>query len=221
MEWRNHGASSFTKTPFNFETVALKDFSIAFKYLFEKEKISQLNCITHSGGGICLSMFLVNFQQYIPKIKRITIFGCQTSGAGVGFFKYYKLLLAKYGTAIIGFIPAAILGMPHNETYQTMKLWFDWNLQQKFFGENIPDYESLLPEITTPILAVYAKGDTFIAPPEGCQRFINAFKNPKNKHLFCSKEDGFLENYNHSRILRSQNAKQEIFPKVLKWMEGN
>jgi len=217
MEWRNHGASSKTKNHFNFETVALRDFPVAFEYLFKEEKIKHLNSITHSGGGTCLAMFLAKNQQYISKISKIAIFGCQATGAAIGFFNHTRLLLSKYSVALTGSIPAAKFGMPHSESYQTMKLWYDWNLKQKFFGENEPDYERLLPNITIPILSVYAKGDTFIAPAKGCRDFLDAFKNPKNKHLFCSKENGFMEDYNHSRILRSQNAKKEIFPLVLKW----
>ena len=219
MEWRNHGASSRTKSRFNFETIALEDFPIVFNYLFKEVKIKHLNCITHSGGGICLSMFLINHQQYISKITKIAIFGCQATGSGIGLLNYSRLLLSKYSSALVGSLPAAMIGMPHSESYYTMKLWYDWNLKQKFFGENEPDYEQHLPKITFPILSVYAKGDTFIAPPKGCQNFLDAFKNPKNKHMFCSIENGFMEDYNHSRILKSQNAKQEIFPIVQKWFE--
>ena len=68
FEWRNHGDSSKTNSPFNFETIAKEDFRLVFNYLTEDEQIENLHCITHSGGGICLTMFLIKHQQYILKM---------------------------------------------------------------------------------------------------------------------------------------------------------
>lgn len=60
--------------------------------------------------------------------------------------------------------------------------------------------------------------DDFIAPKKGCEKFLNAFQNKENKLLFYSKENGNLENYNHSRILKSQSSKEEIWPIVENWI---
>lgn len=49
-----------------------------FEYLFTIEKIKNLDCITPSGGGICLTMFLIWNQTYIKRINSITMFGCQS-----------------------------------------------------------------------------------------------------------------------------------------------
>ena len=87
---------------------------------------------------------------------------------------------------LTGGIPARKTGSPHDEDYFMMKQWFDWNLSKKFVGKNDFDYQPQMPKITIPILSIAAKGDTFIAPKAGCEQFLNAFKNPKNKLLFCS-----------------------------------
>jgi len=128
-------------------------------------------------------------------------------------------LLGKIGTALIGHIPAKRLKLgEHNENYETMKQWFNWNLSQQFLGAKGSNYLTEMPNLTIPILSVCAKGDTFIAPIEGCRMFLAGFQNPKNKLLICSKENGQLEDYNHSRILHSRNAKKELWPVVLAWM---
>jgi poly(3-hydroxyalkanoate) synthetase len=75
-----------------------------------------------------------------------------------------------------------------------------------------------MKKINVPILSICAKGDNFIAPKEGCEKFLKAFKNKKNKLLFYSKENGNLENYNHSRILKSKSSKKEIWPMVVNWI---
>lgn len=220
LEWRNHGNSIATKKPFNFETIALYDFEAVFEYLFQEEALFSIDCITHSGGGLCLTMFLVQYPKYRERVNSISLFCCQSFGAGIRWRSYFKLLLGKYLTAMIGYIPAQKLSLgEHNETYYTMKQWFNWNLQQCFVGVEAVDYLTEMPSIEVPILSICAKGDTFIAPVEGCRRFLNAFKDPKNKLLVCSKEDGYLEDYNHSRILHSSNARKEIWPKVLAWIE--
>lgn len=219
LEWRNHGDSPAVESPFNFETIALYDFLAVFEYLFQTLKIASLDCITHSGGGLCLTMFLINHPQYQAKLNSISLFCCQSFGAATTWNSYLKLSLGKSLTALIGYIPGQKLKLgEHNESYYTMKQWFDWNLSQRFVGAKDKDYQSEMPTITIPILSICAKGDTFIAPVEGCRRFLDAFQNPKNKLLICSKENGCLEDYNHSRILHSSHSKKEIWPEVLAWM---
>jgi len=220
LEWRNHGNSPVTNAPFNFETIALYDFLAVFEYLFQELKTSSVDCITHSGGGLCLTMFLINYPKYQTKLNSISLFCCQSFGAATTWKSYLKLLLGKYFTALLGYIPAQKLKLgDHNERYYTMKQWFNWNLSQRFVGAKEQDYLAQMPSIKTPILSICAKGDTFIAPVAGCQRFLNAFQNFKNKLLICAKENGHLEDYNHSRVLHSKNAKKELWPKVLAWIE--
>lgn len=221
MEWRNHGNSSKTKGEFNFETIAKRDFLFAFEYLFKKEKISRLNCITHSGGGICLTMFLLNYPQYISLIKTISFFACQAFGAGINPWQNFKIWMGKCLTFLVGYVPGQKFGREHDEPYSIMKQWYNWNLSGEFLGENNRDYLVEMPKIDLPILSVCGKGDTFIAPVEGCEQFLNGFQNPKNKLLFCSIAKGFLEDYDHSRILHSQSSRKEIWPLVLDWMEGS
>jgi predicted alpha/beta hydrolase len=92
MEWRNHGESSKTKQKFNLETVALFDIKAVFEYLFEELKIDRIDCITHSGGGICLTMYLIKNVTFISKINSISMFGCQAFGACNNYSSTLKIL---------------------------------------------------------------------------------------------------------------------------------
>jgi len=76
-----------------------------------------------------------------------------------------------------------------------------------------------MEKIKIPILSICGGGDTFIAPKEGCEKFLNAFQNPKNKLLYCTKSNGYKEDYNHSRILQSRNSKAEIWNIALGWLK--
>ena len=219
MEWRNHGNSSQTQKDFDFETIALFDLKTVFEYLFNISGISKIDCITHSGGGICLSMFLIKNPVYLSKLNRITMFSCQAFGAAFSRKNYYKILYSKIFSRILGFVPGKIIGLgPHNESYNTMKQWFNWNLNKNFKGTDDYNYLSEMTTIKIPILSICSKGDTMIAPKEGCIDFLNAFDNSANELLFCSKENGFKENYDHSRIILSKNSSNEIWPRVLEWI---
>lgn len=223
MEWRNHGQSPTTKTKYNFETIALYDINRVFSYLFKALKLKSIHCITHSGGGIALTLFLINHRKHNPKINSITMFACQAFGAAISSKNKIKILFSKYLTFLIGFIPAKTIGIgPHNESYYTMKQWFDWNLKKNFYSTDRKiDYKINMANVRTPVYSICSKGDAFIAPSSGCEIFLRSFKNSKNVLMVFSKDNGNLENYNHSRIILSRNAAKEIWPSVLKWIQKN
>ena len=220
MEWRGHGNSSTPPKEFNFETIAELDISTVFTYLFEQERVKQLSCITHSGGGICLAIFLVKYPAYCLKVKSIAIFGCQAFGAATRWSNRTKILIGKYFSLLYGKLPAKAMGLgEHDESHFMMKQWYDWNLSGAFIGKDQLDYRKAVKAIRIPVLSICGQGDIFIAPVEGCRLFLEAFQNPQNRLLICGKEQGYLEDYNHSRVLHSRNAQQEIWPVVLKWIE--
>lgn len=220
MEWRGHGTSSNPKDKFNFETVATYDFAAAFAYLFNELKLSNLHCITHSGGGACLTMFLIQHPHYIDKINSISMFACQVYGAIVSPKNHFKIVAAKLFTRLFGYIPAKKLKLgPINENYYTMNQWYEWNLHKNFHSSFIKqndidakgikksafdsnrqqsaadsesfDYRQYMPTITTPIYAISAKGDKFISPTQGCLSLFNDFNQPTNNS---SPNNNFVNN---------------------------
>lgn len=212
MEWRGHGASAVPKEKFNFETVATYDFAATFDYLLNQLKLTNLHCVTHSGGGACLTMFLIQNPQYINKINSVSMFACQVYGAIVSPKNYFKIIAAKIFTHLFGYIPAQKLKLgPINESHHTMSQWYEWNLHKNFhssfikksdidangikksaFGSKtrqqntidseIFDYRQYMPNITIPIYAISAKGDKFISPTLGCQSLFNDFNSPLNNN---------------------------------------
>jgi len=218
MEWRNHGASPTTTNKFNFETIGLFDVKAAFNYLSNSLKLTNIHCITHSGGGICLTMFLIKNPDYKKHINSISFFGCQAFGASKSKRSYLSLILTKSLIKLLGVFPASKSGRPHDETYYTMKQWYDWNINKEFKGIDGFDYLSKMPSISLPILSVCAKGDDFVAPKVGCKAFLDAFQNTKNQLIYCSKEDGYLEDYDHGRILLSSSAAKELWPVIRQWI---
>ncbi len=220
MEWRNHGKSSRTRKHFDFETIAKYDLDATFDFLFDVQQIQKMDCLAHSGGGIALTMLLINKEKYRSKIESITLFGVQSFAAGTKLNNRIKIFAGKYLSALLGTVPAKMAGSTeHSESYYTMKQWFDWNLKHNFIGRSGFDYLSRMDEIKIPILSICAEGDNFIAPKIGCEKYLDAFDNDKNQLICLSKENGNLENYNHSRILKSQNSRKEVWPIVREWID--
>jgi predicted alpha/beta hydrolase len=220
MEWRNHGSSARIKDKFSLETIALYDLEASFSYLFKQEKIQFLSCITHSGGGILLAMFLIQYPNYIPKVKAAVIFACQAFAAAHNFKNTMRIQVGKWACFLLGGLAAKRIGHPHNESHFTMKQWFDWNLSKKFIGVDDFDYQREMPSINFPILSICGEGDAFIAPIQGCQAFVDAFQNPKNKLLYCGTSNGYTEDFGHGRILHSSSSREEIWPQALEWIES-
>jgi len=219
LEWRNHGDSSKVQKYYNFETIANIDIKTTFDYLINDLDIENIHCITHSGGGICLSIFLINFPKYKKHIQTITMFACQVFGAANSRFNYTKILFAKYLCSIIKTIPGKLLKIgEENEPYYLMEQWFNWNLNKNFTGKNGTYYLQKIIEIEIPILSICAESDKFIAPKQGCYQFLKSFKNNENKFVVCSKENGFKEDYSHSRIILSRNASKEVWQICRDWI---
>lgn len=221
LEWREHGSSGGNDRPFNFESIGLEDIPAALGYLKEVEKLENIDAVTHSGGGICLTMALVKYPHYGTFIKSMTIFGCQAFGAANRSSNYLKILFGKYLGILLGTFHGRKMGRAHDESYYTMKQWYEWNLERKFLGEDGRDYRAAMSSIEIPVFSIAAKGDTLIAPAEGCKLFLDAFQNPANRFWLLSQEAGNLEDYDHGRIMHSSSASKEIWPEVLGWMEKN
>lgn len=226
MEWRGRGKSTIPKDDFNFETVAHYDVDATFDYLFNDLNITNLHCITHSGGGLCLTMFLAKNKSYIDRINSISMFACQAYGAVLNPKCYAKILTLNYVTKTLGYLPAKRFKMgPINESHYTMKQWYRWNLN-KNYASSLPehrgesfDYRDHMIDISIPIYSICAKGDSFIAPPICCEQYMNDFENPNNQFKEFSIANGNLADYDHTKLIVSLNAAKEVWPTVLKWIE--
>ncbi len=222
MEWRNHGASQRIKSKFDFETVAHFDLKAVVDHLIHKERIRYFHSVTHSGGGICLTMLLCKNPEYQNNIMSATMFACQAFSASLSRKHFARLLVAKALTRLLGYIPGKKLKLGnHNETYHTMKQWFNWNLSKRFAGQFSDDYQQAMKSIDIPVYAVASEADTFIAPSKSCLIFMEQFSNPDNAYHCFSLNHNNLENYGHSRVIYSRNAIKEIFPTVISWITAH
>jgi hypothetical protein len=166
-------------------------------------------------------MFLLQFANFQKYVYSIVVFSCQAFSNNDSHFSYIKLVATKFFAGLLGFIPGKLLKIgSHNESYFTMQQWFDWNLKSEFTGKGF-DYLPKMKTIKVPIYSICSIKDKFISPPKSCEAFLNAFENKKNSFECYSKLNGNLEDYNHSRIILSNNSKKEVYPKVMDWLISN
>lgn len=220
LEWRNHGDSNKTTQPFDFETIALYDIKATFDYLCYKLDIQNIHAITHSGGGISLAIFLSRYPKFCSYVQTMTLVACQAFGASYHYLAHLRLLLFKYLTKMIGFIPARLLKLGVvDENYHTMKLWFDWNLGKNFYSRlDDTDYKILIKNISVPVYCICAYNDKIIAPSVGCYQFFKLFTHHNNQFEEFSIKNGHLDNYTHARIMLSKNSSKEVWVKILAWI---
>ena len=213
LEWRGHGASGATQNPFDFETVGLEDITTALNYLIHSQGISPLDCVTHSGGGIALTMALLHDPALQQHIRSMSLMACQTSMAAPSGLARLRLRLVAGMSLMLGRTPGRALKIgPHDESHYTMRQWFNWNLQRNFVGRNGTDYLAAMNSLTMPVMALAGQGDKVIAPPSGCRHFLQAFGGHANQFKLLG------PNFGHASLMSSRAARSEIWPVVLNWL---
>lgn len=220
MEWRGHGASQRDERPFDLETVALFDLKAALEYLLEAERIPRLDCATHSGGGIVLTMCLTRYPPLRERIGNVALFACQACHAGLSPLRRLALRAARRASGLLGRVPGRRLGIGiQDESCATMKPWFDWNITGRFHGRDGFDYLEHMPRLSLPVLSVIGAGDGFIAPPRACRRYLAAFDHGGSRELLCAATEGFSRDFGHADVLHSSAASREIWPRARHWLE--
>ena len=220
LEWRGHGSSQRDVAPYDMETVALFDVKAALIHLLEHEGIKRLDCVTHSGGGIALTMCLIRNRHLVEHLGRLVLVACQSCNAAASRMRWLQLLAMKLAGKLIGRLPGKLLGIGiQDESYVMIKQWFDWNLTRSFTGRDGLNYLAQMPSIGLPVMAVFGEHDRFIAPPAACQQYLDAFENHRNKAMHCSKANGFSQNFDHADVMHSSAAKREIWPAAQAWLE--
>jgi pimeloyl-ACP methyl ester carboxylesterase len=220
LEWRGHGASQRDDRPFDLETIALFDLKATLEYLLEQERVPRLECATHSGGGIALTMCLARHTGLRPHIGNVVLFACQACHAGFSPWRRLALRAAKQASGLLGRIPGRRLRIGiQDESYFTMEPWFDWNIGGRFHGRDGFDYLEHMAGLALPVLAIVGAADRFIAPLPACRRYLAAFDHAGSRELLCAATNGFSRDFGHADVLHSSTASNEIWPRARHWLE--
>ncbi len=219
LDCQGHGYSDKPSVVPDFEGMYLDDAAAALEYVSERS-IKPVWWVGHSGGGLAILMLLTRKPDLQKKLAGLVTVASQTTDAGQGLLKRMCWLGAILLTKVIGFTPGRLVRIgPENEFGQVMLQWFRWSLRGKWVGADQFDYLEHLQAITIPALTIAAGGDHVIAPASGCEKIHQALGSSQKQYTLASTANGFLENYNHARVISSRNASKDVWPLVSDWIE--
>lgn len=94
-----------------------------------------------------------------------------------------------------------------------------WTKTKTFrMNEDKLDVLEGMKTMTTPLLAIFAGRDPFVAPDKG-EKFINSLPHNDKAVLVLSKERGATEDYGHCDLAFGKEGEREVFEPIVKWLE--
>ena len=218
-EWSGHGKSAYGDFRPDAEDYALFDVPAVLKAVAENTKQEKCIWVAHSGGGFLPLMFMAREAQRQSQFQALVSLGAQTTGAGKTIEQKFNIALALLMIKLFGYMPGPLFGLgPENERMGFMPQWCHWNKTGEWLGKDNFGYMQAIQKISIPVLMIAGERDK-IAPPDGCRKMFAALGSKRKEFQLFSKKGGFAEDYNHPRLMASQNARQEIWPRILNFIK--
>jgi len=218
LEWPEHGKSSMASYPYDFETIGRDDFKLAIDYVRRHSSDDKIDVVAHSGGGICMTIFLCYYPAYQDYIGRMCFLATQAFAAYDGLVSKAKIRFGSIMMRLTGKSAGKFTGSPHDEKPALMGQWFQWNMKREFTGRDGRDFKKCMADIKLPLLMLAGEGDTFIAPYDAMEKYKDCFGS-EAELLLCGKATGFSENFSHGRIALSSAAAREVYPLIFSWVK--
>ncbi|MBI9091332.1 MAG: alpha/beta fold hydrolase [Desulfobacterium sp.] len=219
-EWSGHGLSEYGALYPDAEAFALHDVPVVIKTVLKETKKKSCIWVAHSGGGFLPLIYMARNHHRQHEIKAIAGIGSQTTGAGKTWIGKLTTLILPIVIQVLGKVPGPLFGLgPEDEVSGFLEQWCRWNRSGKWIGKDGFDYGKALNNIHIPTVLI-AGGNDLIAPSNGCRQMFHWLGSTQKKYVLCSKANGYLEDYNHPRLIASQNATVEIWPVVLDFIRS-
>lgn len=222
LDFEGHGCSDKALPPPDFEAMFLSGAFAALDHI-DKTIGGKIHWVGHSGGGLAALMALARRPELAERMHSLVMLGSQASDAGHSVSRRAVLRLFLLLTRLLGFVPARLLRLgPEDEVAEVMLQWYRWNLRAQWQGVGDFDYLKALQEqgstVALPVLAMAGTGDRFIAPPEACRKLHALLPGSANVWQECGTDEGFVEDFTHSRLISSRAAARQIWPRVADWL---
>jgi oxygen-independent coproporphyrinogen-3 oxidase len=219
LELRGHGASDGSRRAI-FEDFGCLDVPAAVNAVRERGRTEAPFLVGHSGGGLAFLMYLARNPEAAARTPGVVTLASQATGAGLGWRGLRTITLIAAANNLGRHARRRLLRLgPESEYRGVVNQWFRWNWGGRWRGRDGLDYLAALGKIPTPALCFAGEGDRHIAPVEGCRRLFEALGSKEKNLVVCGRAHGFAEDYDHARIVASRGARQEIWPKILGWLQ--
>lgn len=221
FDFKGHGESENSLNIAEYDEQCLRDVETVISVVLKDRSHCKIQWVGHSGGGLAILMYLAKQQMHCSLIDSIVLMSSQATQAGSGFMQGVKIRLIRAALRLIKEIPGPRLGLgPESEPATIMKQWCNWNINNSWVDSIGFDYLAAMGQIRVPVLALAGVGDKFIAPYGGCRSLFDSLGGDDNVFKLCGIEQGYSEDYTHSRIVRSRPAMEEIWPLIYQWVSG-
>ena len=219
LEWRGHGDSAAGTAHPDFQYLADVDVAAGLSAVRRATGKSQVFLVGHSGGGLVFLMHLARHPEARRAVRGVVTIASQATEAGTTWRDRVKIAGFALVTNVMGHLPGPLLRLgPEKEWRGVMNQWFRWNLTGRWLARDGFDYAAALGKLDVPLLCMAGAGDHFIAPVRGCRRLYETVGTSDKKFLVCGTAAGFAEDYDHTRIIASRGAGQEIWPLIEDWV---
>jgi oxygen-independent coproporphyrinogen-3 oxidase len=220
LELRGHGASDGPTRPATFEDFGRLDVPAAADAVRQRAQTDRLFFVGHSGGGLAFLMYLARNPEAAAQAQGLVTLASQATGAGLGWDGRARISLITAVNNLGRQAQQRLLRLgPESESRGVINQWFRWNWRRRWCGRDGIDYLAALRAVPTPALCFVGAGDRYIAPVEGCRRLFEALGTTDKSLVICGRAHGFSEDYGHTRIVASRGARQEIWPRILGWLQ--
>jgi predicted alpha/beta hydrolase len=219
LEWRGHGESAAGDASPDFQYLAEFDVPAGLEAVRKLTGKPDVFLVGHSGGGLVFLMHLARQLESRTHIRGLVTLASQATEAGATWRDKARIAGFAVVNNVRGHLPGPALGLgPENEWRKVMNQWFRWNLSGRWLARDGFDYAKALRDVDIPMLCLAGAGDRFIAPVRGCRRLFDVVGSRDKEFVVCGKTAGFTEEYDHTRIIASRPAGQEVWPVILTWM---
>jgi pimeloyl-ACP methyl ester carboxylesterase len=220
LELRGHGASDGRTRSAIFEDFGRLDVPAAVDAVRQRAETDALFFVGHSGGGLAFLMYLARNPETAARVPGVVTLASQATGAGLGWRGLRNIAFIAAANNLGSRARQRLLNLgPESEYRGVVNQWFEWNLGRRWRGRDGLDYLAALRKVPTPALCFAGAGDDRIAPVEGCRRLFDALGGTDKSLVVCGRTHGFSEDYDHARIVASRGARQEIWPRILGWLQ--
>jgi oxygen-independent coproporphyrinogen-3 oxidase len=220
LELRGHGASDGRDRRAIFDDFGRLDVPAAVETVRQRAPGERMFFVGHSGGGLAFWMHLARHPEAAAHVQGVVTLASQATGAGLGVRGRVAISLIAAANNLGSRARRRLLRLgPEAEFRGVVNQWFVWNWRRRWRGRDGIDYLAALRGIHTPALCFAGAGDRYIAPVEGCRRLFDALGSTEKKLVICGEAHGFAEDYDHARIVASRGARQEIWPRILGWLQ--
>ncbi|MCV4344249.1 alpha/beta hydrolase [Pseudomonas capsici] len=219
-EMRGHGLSARNQDYRRNRVADYARYDLPAIAAFVREQSGQVpHWLGHSLGGTTLAAALGGQYLGSESAASVGLFGSQISRSywplKIPPVQWTGRLLLKPFEHISG--PRLKRG-PEDEPIGVLLESMRWHGLFGRFGDRDSNWWTGLASVEVPVLAVAAVGD-HQDPVWACKMLFDQFGSQQRQFLCLGREHGFNEDFDHVRMLVSKGAQQQVWPRVLDWLQ--